>query len=40
MQKHAESLVSAAHSVQALPTTQKKNQQQQQLARIKMSLDA
>lgn len=40
MQKHAESLVTAAHSVQALPTTQKKNQQQQQLARIKMSLDA
>jgi hypothetical protein len=39
LQKQAEALVNAAHVVQALPTSQKKNQQQQQLARIKLSLE-
>jgi hypothetical protein len=39
LQKHAEALNSAAHAVQAITTTQKKNQQQAQLARIKMSME-
>lgn len=39
LQKQAESLTTAAQAVQATATSQKKNQQQQQLARIKMSLE-
>lgn len=40
LQKQAEVLTNAAQAIQATATTQKKNQQLQQLARIKMTIEA